>query len=68
VQTQGRLDDSGDAGKPRVDGGGLRLHGEESGERGPRKPEGLGTNRGVSRVADGEAELTEATSAARARR
>jgi hypothetical protein len=55
VQTQGRLGDVGDAGKPRVDGGGLRLHEEDSGERGPGEPEGLGANRGVSRVADGEA-------------
>jgi hypothetical protein len=68
VQTQGRLGDGGDAGKPRVDGGGLRLHGKDSGERGPGEPEGLGANRGVSRVADGEAELTEAMNAARARR
>jgi hypothetical protein len=33
VQTQGRLSDGRDAGKPRVDGGGLWLHGEVSGER-----------------------------------
>jgi hypothetical protein len=46
----------------------LRLHWENSGERGPGRPEGLGANRGVSRVADGEAELTEATGATRARR
>jgi hypothetical protein len=54
--------------KPRVDGGGLRLHGEDSDERGPGKPEGLGANQEVSRVADGEAKLTEATSTAQARR
>jgi hypothetical protein len=68
VQTQGRLSDDGDAGKPQVDGGGLWLHGEVSGQRGPGEPEGLGANRGVSRVADGEAELTEAMSEAMARR
>jgi hypothetical protein len=44
-----------------VDGSGLRLHGKHSGERGPGNPEGLGVNRGVYRVADGEAELTAAT-------
>jgi hypothetical protein len=42
----------------------LRLHGENSGEHGPDRPEGLGANRWVSRVADGEAELTEAMGAA----
>jgi hypothetical protein len=52
--------------KPRVDDGGLQLHGEDSGECGPSKPEGLRANREVSRVADGEAELTEATGATRA--
>jgi hypothetical protein len=54
--------------KSLVDGGRLRLHGQDTGERGPGKPEGLGTNREVSRVADGEAELIEATSTAQARR
>jgi hypothetical protein len=44
------------------------MHGENSGERGLGGPKGLGANQGVSRVADGEAELTEATSAVRARR
>ena len=68
VQTQGRLRDGGNAGKPRVDGGGLRQHGEVSDEHGSGEPEGLGANRGVSRVADGEAELTEAMGAAMARR
>ena len=67
VQTQGRLGDGGDAGNPRVDGGRLRLHGEVSGERELGEPEGLGANRGESRVSNGEAELTEATGAARAR-
>jgi hypothetical protein len=67
VQTQGRLSDCEDAGKPWVDGGGLRLHVEVFGECGPGEPEGLGANRGVSRVADDEAELTEATGVARAR-
>jgi hypothetical protein len=55
-------------GKPRVDGGGHRLQGEVSGERGVGEPEGLEANRGVSRVADGEAELTKAMGAAFARR
>jgi hypothetical protein len=68
VQSQGRLSDGGNTGKPWFDGGGLRLHGEVSGERGPDEPEGLGANRGVSRVADDEAELTEATGAAMAGR
>jgi hypothetical protein len=45
------------------DGGGLQLHGKHSDEHGPGKPEGLGANRGVSRVADGEAELTWTTDA-----
>jgi hypothetical protein len=57
-----------DAGTPRVKGGGAPAARENSGEHGPGGPEGLGANRGVSRVADGEAELTEATGAARARR
>jgi hypothetical protein len=68
VQTQGRLSDGGDTGKPRADGGGLRLNGEVSGERRPGEPEGLGADRGVSQVANDEAELIEATGAARARR
>jgi hypothetical protein len=63
AQTQERLEDGGEAVKSRVDGGGLRLHGKHSGECGLGKPEGLGANRGVSRVADGEAELTGATEA-----
>jgi hypothetical protein len=42
---------------------GLRLHGEDAGERGPSEPEGLWANRGVSWVAGEEAELTEATGA-----
>jgi hypothetical protein len=54
--------------KPRIDGGGLWLHGEDTDEHGPSKPNGLGMNREVSRVADGEAEHTKATGAARARR
>jgi hypothetical protein len=68
VRTQERLGDDGDAVKPWVDGGGLQLHGEDSSECGPGKPEGLGANREVSRVANGEAKLTEARSATRARR
>jgi hypothetical protein len=61
------LGDNGDVGKPRVDSGGLRLHEEDSGERGQGKPEGLEVNREMFRVAYGEAELTEATGATRAR-
>jgi hypothetical protein len=61
------LGDGGDTRKPRVDGGGLWLHRSDSGERGPSEPEGLRANRGVSRVADGEAELNDATGVARAR-
>jgi hypothetical protein len=37
--------------------------GKHSGERGPVKPEGKKANQGVSRVANGEAELTGATDA-----
>jgi hypothetical protein len=59
------LSDDRDTGKARVDGCGLRLHREVSGERGPGEPEGLGADRMVSRVADDEAELTEATGVAR---
>jgi hypothetical protein len=57
------LEDDREALRSRGDGGGLWLHGKHSGERGPGKPEGLGANREVSRVANGEAELTEATNA-----
>jgi hypothetical protein len=68
AQTQERLEDDGEAVKSWVDGGGLRLHGKHSGERGPDKPEGLGANRGVSRAADGKAKLSGATDATRAQR
>jgi hypothetical protein len=44
----GALGNDGDVVEPQVDGGGLRLHGEDSSERGPDKLEGLGANRGVS--------------------
>jgi hypothetical protein len=54
--------------EPRVDDNGLRLHKKCFGERGPRKPERGRANQRVSRVADGEAELTEAIDGARARR
>jgi hypothetical protein len=47
---------------------GLRLHGEDAGERGAGKTRGDGANRGVSWVAGDKAELTEATDTARARR
>jgi hypothetical protein len=46
--------------------GGLRLRKKRSGERGLGKPEGERANQRVSRVADSEAELTEATDGARA--
>jgi hypothetical protein len=54
--------------KSRVDDGGLRLRKKCSGERGPDKLEGEKTNRRVSRAAGGAAELTEGTSATRAKR
>jgi hypothetical protein len=54
--------------KPRVDSGGLRLHGGDSGERKQREIEGEGVNRGVSRVAGVEVELTGATYTAETRR
>jgi hypothetical protein len=57
-----------DIGTPRVDVGGAPAARENSGERALGKLEGLGAYRGVSRVTDDEAKLTEATSAARARR
>jgi hypothetical protein len=47
---------------------GLRLRKKRSGERGPGKLERGRANQRVSRVADGKAELTEATDGARARR
>jgi hypothetical protein len=47
---------------------GLRLHGEDAGERGLGEPEGLWANRGVSRVAGEEAELIEATGATETQR
>jgi hypothetical protein len=46
VQTQERLSGGGNEGKPRVDGGGLRLHGEVPGERRLVEPEGLGRTEG----------------------
>jgi hypothetical protein len=48
----------GDIGSTAV---GLRLHGEDAGERRPGKPEELGANRGVSRVAGDKLEPIEAT-------
>jgi hypothetical protein len=47
---------------------GLRLHGENAGERGVGKLEGLGANWRVFHTADEKAELTEATDTTRARR
>jgi hypothetical protein len=46
---------------------GLRMRNKCSGERGPGKPEGKRANQRVSRVADSEAELTEATDGTHAR-
>jgi hypothetical protein len=54
--------------EPRVDGGRLRLRKKRFGESGPGKPERGRANKRVSRVADSEAELTEETDGARARR
>jgi hypothetical protein len=68
VQALERLGNDRDAVEPQIDGGGLRLHGEDSHERGPDKPEGLGVNRGVSQATGGAAELTEEKSATRAQR
>jgi hypothetical protein len=53
---------------PRVEGGGLWLHGENAGERGPGEIERLGANRKVSRIAGEGAELTEATDVTYTRR
>jgi hypothetical protein len=61
AQTQERLEDDREAGKSQVDGGGLRLCKKCSDERRPVKTERERANRAVSHVADGEAELTEAT-------
>jgi hypothetical protein len=68
VRTAGHWENGGGAVEPRVDGGELRLRKKHSGERGPGKPERGKANRRVSRVADVEAELTEATDGARAQR
>jgi hypothetical protein len=57
ARTQERLEDDGEAVKPRIDGGGLRLHGKHYDERKPDKPKGLGVNQGVSRATRGAAEL-----------
>jgi hypothetical protein len=46
----------------------LQLHRESSGEHEQREPEGERANGGVSRVADTEAELTEAKGMARPQR
>jgi hypothetical protein len=51
----------GDARTPRVDGGGLRLHGKNTGERGPGELERLRANRMVSRGASEGAKLIETT-------
>jgi hypothetical protein len=42
VRTQERLEDGGEAVKPRVDGGGLRRRKKCSGEHGLDEPEGKG--------------------------
>jgi hypothetical protein len=67
-ETLKRLSNGGDAGLPWVDGSGLRLQRENTGERGPGETEGLRANQRVSHVASEEAELTEATDAVDARR
>jgi hypothetical protein len=54
--------------KPWVDAADSGCTGKYSGECRPGETEGLRANRGVSRVADGKAELTEATDATGARR
>jgi hypothetical protein len=64
----GTLGDDRGAVEPQVDGSGLWLRKNCSNERGPGKPGREKANRRVSRVAGGEAELTEATDGARARR
>jgi hypothetical protein len=51
-----------------VDGGGAAAMWRKTGERGWRETEGEGANRGVSRVADIEADLTEAINTVRTRR
>jgi hypothetical protein len=56
-----RLENGREAEKSWVDGGGLRLRKKCSGERGLGKTKMKRANRGVSQVADDEAELTEAT-------
>jgi hypothetical protein len=48
--------------------GGLRLHGENTDERGPGETERLGANQMVSHVAGEEVELTKAMDAVGARR
>jgi hypothetical protein len=58
------LRDSGDAGGLGSTAAGLRLHGEDVGERGPGEPEGLGANRRMSHAAGEEAELTKAVGTA----
>jgi hypothetical protein len=63
-----RLENGREAEKSWVDGGGLRLRKKCSGERGLGKTKMKRANRGVSQVADDEAELTEATDGGRARR
>jgi hypothetical protein len=68
AQTQERLGDGGEAVEPRVDGGGLWVRKERSGERGPGKPGREKAHRRASRVADGEAELNEARDGVRALR
>jgi hypothetical protein len=68
VRTQERLEDGGEAVKPRVNGDGLRLRKKCFGERGPNEPERERMNRRVSRAEGDAAELTEGKGAARAQR
>jgi hypothetical protein len=68
VRTLGRLENGGVRWSLGSTAVGLWLPKKRSGERGPGKPERGRENQRVSRVADGKAELTEATDGARARR
>jgi hypothetical protein len=63
VETLEHRGNDGDARTPRVDGSGLRLHGENADERVPGELERLGENQEVSRVAGEGAELTDAAGA-----
>jgi hypothetical protein len=68
VRTPGHLENGGVRWSLGSTEGGLRLRKKRFGERGPGKPEKGRANQRVSRVADGEAELNEATDGSWARR